>query len=74
VKQDNGNQENQEISFLEKVKDRYRSAALPGFGSRILIVSAAGNGVIYLLRPNQGYGSGTSQSEEANKVKDPVIA
>jgi hypothetical protein len=29
--------------------------------------------VIYLLRPYQGYGSGTSQSEEANKVKDPVV-
>jgi hypothetical protein len=36
-------------------------------------IAAAGNGMIYLLGPNQYYGSGTSQSEETNKVKDPVI-
>jgi hypothetical protein len=73
VKQHHRNQENYQISFFEKVRDRYGSAALRGFGSRILIVSVACNGVIYLLRPNQGYGSRASQSEEANKVKDPVI-
>ena len=28
--------------------------------------------MIYILRPSQGYGSRTSQSEETNKVKDPV--
>jgi hypothetical protein len=74
VKQHHRYQENYQISFFEKVRNRCGSADLPGFASRILMVFAACNGVIYLLRPNQGYGSGTSQSEEANQVKDPVIS